>query len=38
MIAAKPQENDGKEAGKEQDPPLPLTSEALIPAHLEKLV
>jgi integrase len=38
MIAAKPQENDGKEAGKEEDPPLPIPAEASIPAHLEKLV
>lgn len=38
MTAARLQENDEKEAGKEQDPPLPLPAEVSIPSHLEKLV
>jgi hypothetical protein len=38
MTAAGPQENSGKEAGKEEDPPLPLPTEASISTHLEKLV
>jgi integrase len=38
MTAARPQENGGKEAGKEEDPPLPLPADLSVPVHLEKLV
>jgi integrase len=38
MTATRPQENAGKEAGKEEGLPLLLPADPSIPAHLEKLV